>query len=101
MITSNSGYPLDQNLYQVVKGMSAAAQVVKSGGLIICVAECRDGFPEHGLYRELLFSYETPQAMLNAIQASPTTLADQWQVQIQAQLQAKARIGVAHGWPFL
>jgi len=94
VITSNSGYPLDQNLYQVVKGMSAAAQVVKSGGLIICVAECRDGFPEHGLYRELLFSYETPQAMLNAIQASPTTLADQWQVQIQAQLQAKARIGL-------
>jgi len=50
VITSNSGYPLDLNLYQAVKGMSAAAQVVKPGGAIIIVAECLDGIPEHGLY---------------------------------------------------
>ena len=43
VLTSNSGYPLDQNLYQAVKGMSAAARVVKPGGTIICAAECRDG----------------------------------------------------------
>ena len=54
VVTSNSGYPLDQNLYQAVKGMSAAAKVVKPGGLIVCAAECRDGFPGHGSYRELL-----------------------------------------------
>ena len=36
VVTSNSGYPLDQNLYQAVKGMSAAARVVKPGGLIVC-----------------------------------------------------------------
>ena len=55
-MTSNSGFPLDQNLYQAVKGMSAAAKIVKPGGTIVCAAECRDGFPGHGSYRELLGS---------------------------------------------
>ena len=45
VLTTNSGFPLDQNLYQAVKGMSAAAQVVRPGGAIVCAAECRDGFP--------------------------------------------------------
>ncbi len=45
VLTTNSGYPLDQNLYQAVKGMSAAAKIVKSGGTILCAAECRDGLP--------------------------------------------------------
>ena len=52
VLTTNSGFPLDQNLYQAVKGMSAAAQVVQPGGTIVCAAECRDGFPDHGSYRE-------------------------------------------------
>ena len=46
VLTTNSGYPLDQNLYQSVKGMSAAACIVKPGGTIICAAECRDGVPD-------------------------------------------------------
>ena len=54
VITTNSGYPLDQNLYQAVKGMSAAAEVVTPGGTIICAAECRDGLPNHGSYGQLL-----------------------------------------------
>ena len=51
VVTTNSGYPLDQNLYQAVKGMSAAACIVKPGGTIICAAECRDGFPTMGVRR--------------------------------------------------
>jgi len=54
VITTNSGYPLDQNLYQSVKGMSAASQVVKQGGAIIIAAACEDGLPAHGRYAELL-----------------------------------------------
>jgi len=94
VVTSNSGYPLDQNLYQAVKGMSAGAEIVKPGGLIVCASECRDGFPDHGLYRELLFSHESPAELLKSIQTSPTTQADQWQVQIQAQVQAKATVAL-------
>lgn len=92
VVTSNSGFPLDQNLYQSVKGMSAAAKVVKPGGLIVCAAECRDGFPGHGRYRELLSSRGSPQDLLDAIVASPTVIPDQWQVQVQANIQAKATV---------
>ncbi|WP_407562284.1 nickel-dependent lactate racemase [Streptomyces sp. 184] len=90
VVTTNSGFPLDQNLYQAVKGMSAAYQVVRPGGTIICAAECRDGFPEHGSYREVLSS--APQALLDAINTRTETVPDQWQVQIQATIQARCRV---------
>jgi nickel-dependent lactate racemase len=93
-VTTNSGYPLDQNLYQAVKGMSAAATVTKRGGAIVCAAECRDGFPDHGSYREVLSSAASPADLLAEIEARPTTVPDQWQVQVQAKVQAHARVGV-------
>ena len=92
VITSNSGYPLDQNLYQAVKGMSAAAKVVKPGGLIVCAAECRDGFPGHGSYRELLEAHASPREFLRAIKQSDHVTPDQWQVQIQYNIQDHARL---------
>ena len=92
VITTNSGYPLDQNLYQAVKGMSAAAEVVRPGGTIICAAECRDGLPDHGSYGRLLHEGRSPADLLERIAASPVTVPDQWQVQIQARVQTKARV---------
>jgi nickel-dependent lactate racemase len=92
VVTSNSGYPLDQNLYQAVKGMSAAYQIVRPGGVIICAAECRDGFPDHGSYRELLTSASSPAALLADIASRPNTVPDQWQAQIQARIQADCRV---------
>jgi nickel-dependent lactate racemase len=92
VVTTNSGFPLDQNLYQSVKGMSAAAQVVRPGGIIVCAAECRDGFPDHGEYRGELTRYATPAALLAAIGARTETVPDQWQIQIQARIQARARV---------
>ena len=94
VVTSNSGYPLDQNLYQAVKGMSAAAQVVKPGGLIVCAAECRDGFPDHGSYRSELAASSSPQELLDSIAGRANTVPDQWQVQIQAGIQTRARVVV-------
>jgi nickel-dependent lactate racemase len=92
VLTTNSGYPLDQNLYQAVKGMSAAVKVVKDGGTIICAAECRDGIPNHGPYGELLKTRNTPRELLEMIMTPGFSRADQWQVQIQAQIQLKARV---------
>jgi nickel-dependent lactate racemase len=92
VVTSNSGYPLDQNLYQAVKGMSAAAKVVKPGGLIVCAAECRDGFPGHGSYRQLLEASASPRDFLRQIAQSDHVTPDQWQVQIQANIQDHARV---------
>jgi nickel-dependent lactate racemase len=92
VVTTNAGFPLDQNLYQSVKGMSAGATVVRDGGMIVCAAECRDGFPNHGSYREVLESAPSPRALLDAIEARPETLPDQWQVQVQAKVQSRARV---------
>jgi nickel-dependent lactate racemase len=94
VITTNSGYPLDLNLYQAVKGMSAAAQVVKKGGTIIVAADCWDGIPDHGLYGQLLHEASSPQEMLETIFAPGFLKQDQWQAQIQAQIQLKADIYV-------
>jgi len=54
VLTSNSGYPLDLNVYQSVKGMSAAEQVVKKGGSIVIAAECWDGIPSGSDYEKIL-----------------------------------------------
>ena len=92
VIGSNAGFPLDQNLYQAVKGMSAAVQVVKPGGTIVIAAECRDGFPDHGSYRSELVAARSPAALLEQIVARPKTIADQWQIQVGAKIQARARV---------
>ncbi|MYA06728.1 MAG: nickel-dependent lactate racemase [Holophagales bacterium] len=92
VVTTNSGYPLDQNLYQAVKGMSAAAQVVADGGTILCAAECSDGIPDHGRYAELLGRGGSPEELLQQIEARKEAEPDQWQVQVQALIQRRARV---------
>ncbi|MBN1220285.1 MAG: nickel-dependent lactate racemase [Anaerolineae bacterium] len=92
VITTNSGYPLDLNLYQAVKGMSAAGRVVKKGGSIIVAADCWDGIPDHGLYGQLLRQASSPQELLATISAPGFLQQDQWQAQIQAQIQLKADV---------
>jgi nickel-dependent lactate racemase len=94
VITTNSGYPLDQSLYQTDKGLSAAAQIVQDGGLIICASECSDGFPAHGNFRQLLFEHATPQAVLNTILAPGFARFDQWEAQIHADICLKARVAL-------
>jgi len=92
VITTNSGYPLDQNLYQTVKGMSAAARIVKPGGAIIAVSECSDGLPSHGNYKDLLQMRHTPAELLAMIEAPGFELYDQWEAQSQAIVQRKAKV---------
>ncbi len=97
VITSNSGYPLDLNLYQAVKGMSAAAQVVRQGGAIIIAAECWDGIPEHGRYGQLLAESRSPAELLARVESPGFASPDQWQVQIQARIQLRAEVYVYAG----
>ena len=97
VVTTNSGYPLDLNLYQTVKGMSAAAQVVRPGGAIIAAAECWDGIPEHGLYGRLLREAGNPQALLERIHAPGFLELDQWEAQVQALVQLKAEVYLYSG----
>jgi nickel-dependent lactate racemase len=94
VITSNSGYPLDQNLYQAVKGMSAAQKIVKQGGSILCVVECSDGVPSHGNFAAILQMAETPAQLLAMIEDPSFQMYDQWQVQKQAVIQSWADVYV-------
>ena len=96
-LTTNSGYPLDRNLYQAVKGMSAAAQVVRDGGRIICAAECLDGVPDHGQYGRILTERDSPAELLEMICSPGYERHDQWQAQIQAQILLKADVYLKAG----
>lgn len=97
VIASNSGYPLDVNLYQSVKGMSVASQIVRPGGDIIVVAECWDGIPSHGEYKRLLWEADSPRQLLDRVMAPGFRCHDQWEAQLQAQIQSKARVHVYAG----
>ncbi|MGC8874040.1 MAG: nickel-dependent lactate racemase [Chloroflexia bacterium] len=90
VITTNAGYPLDLNLYQAVKGMSAASRITRPGGTIVLAAECSDGIPDHGKYKELLWSTGSPEAFLETIARPGFFCQDRWEAQIQAQVQRRA-----------
>jgi nickel-dependent lactate racemase len=94
VVTTNSGYPLDQNLYQAVKGMSAGAQVVAEGGFIAAASRCNDGFPSHGNFKKLLFDHDSPRAMLDTILTPGFSLYDQWEAQLLGNICLKARVGL-------
>ncbi|MEM7534888.1 MAG: nickel-dependent lactate racemase [Chloroflexota bacterium] len=94
VVTTNSGYPLDQNLYQTVKGMSAAQQIINPGGTIIMAAACNDGLPDHGRYADLLRMGGSPQGVLDLLAQPGFGEQDQWQVQIQAMIQLHADVHV-------
>lgn len=87
VVTTNNGYPLDQNIYQAVKGMTAAEANCNDGGVIIMIAACNDGHGGASLY-ETLKAAKTPRALLDEIEATPQeeTIADQWQAQILARI---------------
>ena len=94
VITSNSGYPLDLNIYQSVKGMSAAAQIVKEGGEIIIAAECWDGIPGNTDYESILMEAESIDELYDYIRKNENTLQDTWQIFFQVIIQQKANVSL-------
>ena len=82
VVTTNSGYPLDLNVYQAVKGISAAARVVKKGGAIVCAAECREGVPGGSEFSRLLGSVRSPDELLARVLTPGFLAQDQWQAHI-------------------
>ncbi|NLH75438.1 MAG: nickel-dependent lactate racemase [Acidobacteria bacterium] len=94
VVTTNSGHPLDLNLYQSVKGMRAAEPVVRPGGAIVIAASCWDGIPEHGLYGRILRESRDPADLLARVSAPGFLEQDQWQAHVQALVQRKAEVYV-------
>lgn len=92
VLTTNSGYPLDLNVYQTIKGVSAAARILKDGGAIVAASECWDGIPDHGEYKDLLYAARSPEELLARITAPGFQMPDQWEAQIQAMIQRRCRV---------
>jgi len=92
VVTTNSGYPLDLNLYQGVKGMSAGARVVKPGGTLILAAECREGLPAGSPLDKFLRSASSIEEVLAMLNSPGFARPEQWQAQIQALVQRKATV---------
>lgn len=92
-LTSNSGFPLDQNLYQAVKGMSAAARIVEDGGAVLVASECSDGVPDHGNFAELMRTGVGPRDVMQAVYDREPVL-DQWQAQTLAAILERVEVGV-------
>ena len=93
VITSNGGYPLDQNVYQSVKGMTAGEAVCRPGGVIILCASCCDGHGGEAFFRSLSTA-SSPKVLLDEILNVPRdgTIADQWQVQILARILCRCSV---------
>lgn len=92
VVTTNSGYPLDLNLYQTVKGLSGAARIVKAGGDIICASECSDGLPGGTEFANMVAEMGDPEDFLRKVAEPGFKRPDQWQVQVLAQVLRKARV---------
>ena len=92
-ISTNGGFPLDQNIYQAVKGMTAAEATVKKGGVIIMLARCNDG---HGgeMFHKTFKEEKDLDRMLKKFLDTPKeeTIVDQWQSQIFARVLQKAKV---------
>lgn len=87
VVSSNGGYPLDQNIYQSVKGMTAAEATCRKGGVIIMISACNDGHGGQSFYDNVAQA-KNPQELLDKVLTVPRneTIPDQWEFQILARI---------------
>lgn len=100
VITTNGGYPLDQNIYQAVKGMTAAEATLKKGGVIIMVAECVDGHGGDSFFNTFKGA-AGPREVMDSIlpRSSGETIPDQWESQILARVLLQHEVIMVTGAP--
>lgn len=93
VITTNGGYPLDQNAYQAVKGMTAAEATVKKDGVIIMLADSSDGIGGNHFYNQLAEEEDINKTMkIFLSRARNETVPDQWQTQVLLRVLMHARV---------
>lgn len=93
VITTNGGYPLDQNVYQAVKGMTAAEATVKKDGVIIMLAASNDGIGGDHFYHQLADEPDVSKAMAVFLsRGRGETAPDQWQTQILLRILMHAHV---------
>lgn len=91
VITSNGGYPLDQNIYQLVKGLSSGEATCNKGGVIIICAACNDGHGGEAFYKWFKEAPGGAEEVMDKIMKIDrnSTIPDQWAAQIIARIQLK------------
>ena len=93
VVTTNGGYPLDQNIYQAVKGMTAAEATCKEGGVIIIAAECSDGHGGEEFYQTFRDTDSVQEIMDDILaRGRKETVPDQWETQILARIMLKFKV---------
>lgn len=93
VITTNGGYPLDQNVYQAVKGMTAGEATVKKDGIIIMLAKSNDGIGGEHFYNQLISEADIGKTMeLFLSRGRNETVPDQWQTQVLLRVLQHARV---------
>lgn len=93
VISTNGGYPLDQNIYQSVKGMTAAEATVNKGGVIIMLSKAADGHGGKYFHETFRDEKDLNRMMQTFLDTKPEdTIIDQWQSQIFARLLLKAQV---------
>ncbi len=93
VISTNGGYPLDQNVYQAVKGMTAAEATVKKDGVIIMLASSSDGTGGDHFYHQLADEADINKTMkLLLSRKRNETVPDQWEAQILLRILMHARV---------
>lgn len=93
VITTNGGYPLDQNIYQAVKGMTAAEATINEGGVTIMLSKCDDGHGGETFWKTFRDEPDL-RRMMDRFMATPPedTIIDQWQSQIFARLLMRSAV---------
>lgn len=92
-ISTNGGYPLDQNVYQSIKGMTAAEATLKEGGVVIMLSESNDGIGGDALYRQLADEPDINRTMADFLKRKRNeTLPDQWMTQILLRILLKQKV---------
>ncbi len=92
VITSNGGYPLDQNLYQSPKAVATAEACCKDGGVIIMCASCFDGMGGTNFEKLIVRgTVDEIDAYLSKIPPKET-IAEQWCAQIYSRILKKHKV---------
>ena len=93
VISTNGGYPLDQNIYQSVKGMTAAEAAVREGGVIVMLARANDGTGGDAFYRSMQ-AMDDPAAIYADVmtRGRGETVMDQWMTQILSRILMRATV---------
>ncbi|MCI8554704.1 MAG: nickel-dependent lactate racemase [Clostridiales bacterium] len=93
VISTNGGYPLDQNIYQAVKGLTAAEAAVREGGVIIMLSRSEDGAGGEAFYHQLADEPDIEKTLsLFMSRGRAETAPDQWQTQILIRVLRRARV---------